>query len=367
MTVEKLYLNGFRNYGEAMVEFAPGVNVIIGNNAQGKTNLIEALYYLTCGKSFRTHRDKELIGTAYDSAKVSCSVFTDGRTQLLEAELYRGRRRVLKANGVKLKSAAELAGKMTAVLFCPDDLYLIKDGASIRRRLLDLCLCQLRPRYAAALAEFTRLYEHKTRILRDHFEKPSLLDTLEDFNMRLCEMSAELIYYRASLSKKLSEKAAAIHREFSGGLEELAIGYKTVSTIDNPLQKPRELLPMLVEHQRTHLEAELRTGTCLSGAHKDDLEISIGGMPARQYASQGQARTAALSIKLAEREIHHGDRGEYPVLLLDDVLSELDATRQSFILNHIGDGQVFITCCEDAQIATRTDGRVIRIDEGRVL
>ena len=367
MTALELCLNGFRNYDETLAAFSEGVNVIIGANAQGKTNMLEALYYLAVGRSFRTHRDQELIGIGRDSAKIACNVFMDGRSHLLEAELFNGRRRILTANGVRLKSGAELAGRLTAVLFSPDDLYLIRDGAAVRRRLIDLCLCQLRPRYAAALSEFTRLLNHKTRILKDHFEKPSLLETLDDFNRRICEVGAELIYRRAHFSRLLSEKAENIHRAFSGSAETLEIRYHTVKTIDDPLRKPAELLPMLLEHQRTHREAELRSGMNLSGAHKDDLEILIDGLPARQFASQGQARTAALSIKLAEREIHYSDRGEYPILLLDDVLSELDASRQDFILNHIQEGQVFITCCEDAQIAARTGGKLLQVSEGRLI
>jgi DNA replication and repair protein RecF len=243
---------------------------------------------------------------------------------------------------------------------------MIREGSAVRRKMLDSCLCQLRPRYASALTEFNRLYEHKTRILRDYHEKPSLLDTLDEFNDRLAQMSAELIYYRAAFAALLAEKASEIHREFSGGTEKLSISYKTVKTIDDPRKKPGELLPVLLEHQRTHRRAEIESGLCLSGAHKDDLDIEINGVPARNFASQGQARTAALSIKLAERDIHREDRGEYPVLLLDDVLSELDAGRQNFVLNRIGEGQVFITCCEDGQIASRTGGRVLHVENGAV-
>ena len=180
------------------------------------------------------------------------------------------------------------------------------------------------------------------------------------------QTSAELIHYRAAYAALLSERAAQIHREFSGDREELSVTYKTVKTIPDPRAKPADLLPFLLEHLRDHRRAELETGTCLSGAHKDDLEFAIGGLPARSFASQGQARTAALSVKLAERELHFEDSGEYPLLLLDDVLSELDAARQNFVLNKIGAGQVFITCCEDARIASRTGGRLLRIDGGRL-
>lgn len=366
MNVKTVTLESFRNYASLAVEFSENVNVIIGNNAQGKTNLIEAVYFLSTGRSFRAKSDRELINFDADCAHIQADIISDGRDHRLEACLSRTKRRQFTSNGVRLKTAAELSGKLRSVLFCPDDLNLIREGASVRRRLMDGCLCQLRPRYAAVLTEFNRILDHKTRILRDHHQKPSLLEALDEFDERLALMSAELIHYRAVYSGLLAEKASVIHSDFSGGAESLSIRYSTVKTINDPARKPAELLEPLLEHLRTHRRAELETGTCLSGAHKDDLEIEIGGKPARTYASQGQARTAALSLKLAERDIHYADRGEYPVLLLDDVLSELDARRQSFVLNRISDGQVFITCCEDVHLLTDTGGKVLRIACGRL-
>ena len=366
MHVQNIRLEGFRNYIGFSSEFSENVNIVIGDNAQGKTNLLEAVYFLATGRSFRAKNDRELIGFDRDSADLRAQAFACGREHTIEAHLFRTKRRQFLANGVKLKTAGDLSERLRAVLFFPDDLNMIREGAVVRRKLMDNCLCQLRPRYAAALAEFNRVLEHKTRILRDHGEKPSLLYTLDDFDLQLAQTGAELIYFRAAYTALLSEKASRIHREFSGNREDLNIRYKTVKTIPNPASKPAVLLPFLLEHLRDHRRAELETGTCLSGAHKDDLEFEIGGIPARSFASQGQARTAALSVKLAEREIHFEDSGEYPLLLLDDVLSELDTTRQNFVLNKIGSGQVFITCCEDARIASRTGGKLIRIEGGRL-
>jgi len=366
MIVNELYLEGFRNYSGVTAQFCDGVNVITGRNAQGKTNLIEAIYYLASGRSFRPASDKELIMFNRESACIRAGVVSKEREQTLEARFFRGRRRELSANGAKLKKATDLSGRLTAVLFSPDDLTIIKEGAAVRRKLMDNTLSQLRPGYLAALLEYNRLYEHKTRILRDYHEKPSLLDLLDDFNLRLAGQSARLIYYRAKFTEGLSKRAAAIHKEFSGGLEMLTIRYKTVGRIDVTGLKPEEILPKLLEHQREHRQAEIRSGMCLSGAHKDDLEIDINGVPARKFASQGQARTAAVSIKLAERDIHYEDRDEYPVLLLDDVLSELDDKRQSFILGRIERGQVFITCCDEATVHTARCGKTLNIEDGRI-
>lgn len=363
MTVNEIFLDGFRNYYGGTARLEDKVNVIVGQNAQGKTNLIESIFYLTSGRSFRPAADKDLIAHDRQCAYIKADIQSGGRSQTVEAKLYRGRRRELYANGVKLKKASELSGRLMAVVFGPDDLDIIKDGAAVRRKLMDQCLSQLRPGYLAALTEFSRLYDHKTRILRDHADKPSLLDVLDDFDQRMAQQSAKLIYYRTAFSASLSRRASEIHSEFSEGVEELSIVYRTVGGIDATGKKPEDILPGLLEHQREHRQAELRTRSCLSGAHKDDLEININGVGARRFASQGQARTAAVSVKLAEREIHRDESGEYPVLLLDDVLSELDWKRQGFILDKISNGQVLITCCDDLVMRGR-DVFCIRVEKG---
>ena len=336
MIVRKIALNGWRNYEFAAAEFSPGTNVITGENAQGKTNLLEAVYLLTGGKSFRTRFDKELIGFGYTSAEVLADVFAFGREQTVRIVLRQGQRKQIWQNGVK-KTAAELAGNFAAVLFCPDDLNIIRDGPAARRRMMDMAISQLRPKYGALLAEYSRLYDQKSAILRDWHEKPSLLDTLA---------------------------AAPIHADFSGGRDKLTLAYRTVSTVADALGTEKEIYYALCDHQEQHRRAELDSGQCLTGAHKDDLLIDINGQSARAFASQGQTRTAALSLKLAEREIFHDEFDEYPVLMLDDVLSELDAQRQAFVLNRIGGGQTLITCCEDARIAERTGGRVLTVENG---
>ena len=196
MRIDALTLDFFRNYTHLDAAFDPKINVIYGDNAQGKTNLLEAIAYLS-GVSHRARYDKELIHFGVDYAFLKGSVFSRERTFLLEAELNRGARRVLRSNGVKLKNGGALSGIFQSVLFCPEDLYLIREGAAARRGFLDDCICQLRPRYALALAEYRRLHEHKTRILRDSEEKPSLLDTLNEFSLGMAKAGALLIHYRA--------------------------------------------------------------------------------------------------------------------------------------------------------------------------
>ena len=367
MVLNELSIEGFRNYEKDVIAFSPGTNVIVGENGQGKTNLLEAVYYLTGAKSFRTRFDKELIGFDKDVANIRANISSEEREQTIEVCLKRGRGKEIRINGVKRKRGLDIGGKLTAILFSPDDLSIVRAGASHRRRLMDQSISQLRPKYALWLSEFNRLYEHKTRILKDHREKPALLHTLDDFNFNLAKAGSQLIHYRAAFIEKLAKHADFIHRAFSGDKEGLTITYETVRTVEDPKKPPSELFERLMEHQREMRQTEIDAGLCLSGAHKDDFAVYINGILAKPYASQGQTRTAALSLKLSERDIFFEDRGEYPLLLLDDVLSELDAARQDFVLNRIQNGQVFITCCEDRGIAKRTGGKIFTVERGQVV
>jgi len=367
MRIDELTLEGFRNYEAQHLVFDPSCNVIYGENAQGKTNLLEAVVYLSCGKSPRTSSDRELIGFERDYARLAGVIHSRDREFKTEIVLQRGRRRQMTVNGVAAKNGAALSDVLHTVFFAPEDLFLIRDGASARRRFMDLSLCQLRPRYAEALAEYNRLYEHKTRILRDSEEFPGLLDTLPDFNARLCETGAVLIHYRARFVQALAGHAAQAHAECSGGREELTLAYRTVKTVADPFADLGALVTALSQHQAAHYEAEIASRLCLSGPHKDDIDVSVNGRSARQYCSQGQVRTAALAMKLAEREIHKNVFGEYPVMLLDDVLSELDPRRQEYVLNRIAGGQIFITCCESDRLDALLTGKVFHIEQGSVL
>lgn len=366
MKLRRIALDGFRNYTDFTADFSPGVNVIWGENAQGKTNLLEAIGFLSGARSHRARGDKELISFHRDRGTITAEVTSRGRDFLLEVQLFRGARRRLFVNHVKCKTAAELGGIVQTVLFCPEDLALIKAGAAERRSFLDHAICQLRPRYAEALAQYHKLLDHKTRILRDWEKHPSLLDVLEDFNEAMARAGALVIHYRAHFVRKLAEKAAQIQTEFSGGRETLALRYATVSTVRDPLGPTVELYEDLRRHQDSHARAERDARSCLSGPHKDDLVARINGQPARQYASQGQTRTAALSLKLAERELFRDDTGQWPILLLDDVLSELDARRQDFVLRRITGGQVILTGCE-APDGTFPEGRTLHIVQGKLV
>lgn len=366
MLLNSLYLRNFRNYSETKAQFVDGVNLIVGDNANGKTNLLEGITYLSAGRAFRTRREQELIAFGAEFAELSAEISSQEREQTVRAVLFQGRRlRQLWLNGIKQKTASELVGVLTTVLFCPEDLLLLKKGAAPRRKLLDHVICQLRPNYDAALTEYGRLLEQKIALLHDWRENPSLLQILPEYNTRMAQVGALIISYRARFVKALEECASAYHAEFSGDKEHLTLQYQTVSNIEDPFAPPETLRQLLTEHQQRHERAELDSSQCLSGPHKDDLVAAINGLSVAAFASQGQTRTAMISIKLAQRELLRRDSGEIPILLLDDVLSELDTARQDFLLNRLDCGQVFITCCETDRLTKL--GQVLRIENGKII
>ncbi len=363
--IETLTLENFRNYQAASLEFDPAVNLIVGENAQGKTNLLEAAAALSTLKLFRTAQKKEGIRFGAEAARITGRFRAEGHEVTLDLRLHPNRAMELRRNGVRVRRQSDVRGILRTVLFCPDDLMLIRAGAAARRRFLDTALCQLRPHYASALAEYERVTAHKLRILKDSEEKPALLDLLDDFTLRQCRLGARIIRYRAAYIYKLAELARALHAE-AAPHEVLTCTYRTVSSVTDPTAPAERIERELQAHAFSHRAAEIAARSCLSGPHKDDLVLHLNGVPAAAYASQGQTRTAALALKLAERAVFFDADNAYPVLLLDDVLSELDRRRQDFVLNHLGQGQVIITCCEEDTVARFQTGAVFHVAGGTV-
>lgn len=365
MKINCIKLQNFRNYEEEVFSFSPGVNVVSGENAQGKTNLLEAAAALSTMRLFRTGQKKEGLRFGAEAGRIAGEFEAENRDFAVEIRLYARKAAEVWRNGVRMKRQGDARGILKTVLFCPDDLYLIRAGASARRRFLDTALCQLRPNYDKVLGEYERVLAHKNRILKDSAEKPALLDLLDDFSLRLAHLGAILIRYRAYYIRKLAEKAALVHAD-AAPHETLGMVYKTVSGVQDPFASYEAIERDLVEHVMSHRKFELAAASCLSGPHKDDLDLTINGVSASSFGSQGQVRTCALALKLAEREMFFDDCGEYPVLLLDDVLSELDRRRQDFVLNRILDGQVVITCCEDGIAEKIRAGKVFLVQGGRI-
>ena len=346
MYIKSLKLQNFRNYADESFAFDPAVNLICGENGQCKTNLLEAAAACSTMRLFRTAQKKRGCGSER-IMRSSLRIFSR-RSAIFRLNCdFPAPKRWKSTKTVCGRNASRThRGLLKTVLFCPEDLMLVRAGAAARRRFLDTALCQMRPNYARYLEEYNRLHEHKTRILRDSEEKPSLLSMWEDFSLRMAHIGAQIIRYRAYYCRKLLKAAAAVYADIAPH-EVLSGVYKTVSSVTDPFADARTIEKQLIDHVFSHKTAEIAAKSCLSGPHKDDLELLLDGRSAASFGSQGQVRTCTLSLKLAERELFFDEDGEYPVLLLDDVLSELDRRRQDFVLNRISAGQVMITCCED--------------------
>lgn len=366
MQINWLQLQQFRNYNNGALEFPPGVSILAGDNAQGKTNLLESIFLLTGGRSWRAARRGDLISFGCDQARIEAKIFSRQRDFSVELRMPRGGKLQSSVNGVRSKRQGDLAQVFRCVLFSPEDLQLIREGPGARRRFLDMALCQLRPRYELALTEYNRLLEHKSKILKLQQERPTMLELLPEFNARMAKYGAAIIRYRAYFIEKLAEQAILIHSIVSGSKEDLTLYYQTVSTVADAKATEGQIEQWLLEHSESHGKAELASCQCLTGPHRDDLQIDIDGALARGFASQGQTRTAALALKFAERAILKEDCGEYPVMLLDDVLSELDAKRQEYLIQETGGGQVIITCCEKSQRLQQLRATTFLVERGTV-
>lgn len=366
MNIQRLILRDFRNYEQAQMELSPGVNIFCGENAQGKTNILEAICLLSTMRLFRSGQKRDAVRFGAQQAQADVQFLAEKRSLSVHATIPQTGRVQLTVNGIKQKRLSDASGLLRTVLFCPEDLLLIREGAAARRRFLDIALSQLRPNYARYLSEYARLHENKIRILKDAEEKPSLLDVLDEFSYRMSMIGGHLVRYRAYYLRALMQKARVIHASISGRSEQLDYVYHTVSTVEDPFASAKEIGARIWAHACAHRAAELSSKSCLSGPHKDDVEWRIGGKSAKAFGSQGQVRTCALSLKLAERDMFFDDSGEYPVLLLDDVLSELDDKRQDFVLNRIEHGQVCITCCEPQKLAQVEGGRLFFVHNGTV-
>ena len=348
MILKDLSLRDFRSYAAAEYAFSPDVNIICGDNGRGKTNLLEAIFLLTGVRSWRAAKKAELVRWDMPKAQLQATVETRGRQFQLKLDMPASGRSQVWVNGVKKQRQLELSECLRCVLFSPEDLYLIKGPASGRREFLDSAISQIRPRYGDLLSHYEKLLDSKSRLLKMEEPRPSA-ELIAAYDEQLARIGAHLMGYRAKFCRGLGEECGKMHAAISGGKETLTLQYKTVSTVTDPFAEPSVIEGQLRDHLESHRLAELQSGSCLSGLHKDDLELFINDRPAKAFASQGQTRSAALALKFGQRELFFRDTGEYPVLLLDDVLSELDAPRQAFVATHAMGGQSIITCCEERQ------------------
>lgn len=360
MRLQRLEVQNFRNIAAACIEPSAGLNVICGNNGQGKTNLLEAVWLLTGGKSFRGAKDAELIRRGEPFAVLESTLESGGQQKALRftVGLPGGERpgRQVRINGIDRGRAGVAAGEFTAVVFAPEHLGLVKGSPAGRRRFLDAALCQLYPGYLGTLRRYTRLVTQKNALLKHWQKTPNWEELLEVFNGQMAETGAAVTARRQSYLAALAPLTVQNYAEISHGSEQLAVHYQ-------PSFETAKGAAGLAEAIRAHRAAELRAGCCLAGPHREDLILQLDGQDARAFASQGQQRSAVLSLKLAEAAMAAQVTGEHPVLLLDDVLSELDATRQEYLLTHMDSRQSFVTACDPAAFL-HTDGAVYTMQAG---
>lgn len=366
MEVSSLDVSRFRNLGDFWLEAGPGPNIIYGDNAQGKTNLLEAIWLFSGSRSFRGSRDRDFLQKEGEEiAALSLGFKAEGREQ--EAVLRfgnGGERRHVELNGVKKDSPMAFSGIFCAVLFSPDHMSLVKGGPEGRRQMIDTSLSQAYPKYTRAMDNYQKALKQRNTLLKDISHHPSLLDMLELWDRHIMEYGGYISALRAGYIRQLGEHAAEVYRGISSGKEEFGLTYQpsfgeqfegfTLSDFQNAVGKA-------LAGSR---EEDIRFGSTSVGPHRDDLLIEVAGLSARSFGSQGQQRSAILALKLAECEILEERYGEPPVVMLDDVMSELDASRRSYLLNQMENKQVFITCCDTSAFQGMEGGRVFHMKSG---
>ncbi len=355
MKLKTIHAQQFRNLQDVCVTPCDGMNILYGDNAHGKTNLLEAIWMLTGGKSFRGSKDSELIRFGETMASVTATFEGHGREQTAKL-LVESRRKVM-LNGVPQSSPKAMTGQFCAVIFSPDHLSLIKDGPEGRRAFLDAAICQVRPLYMKILSDYNRSVKQRNQWIKgikNGTQAPDdlLMDALEE---RMAQSGAAVRQYRAAYVSALEPWVVSFYDGLSKQREQLTLSMNGDSDRETLLKAMRE-----------GRSTDLKAGFSTVGPHRDDLEVCINGKAARAFGSQGQQRSAVLALKLAEAALLAKEYNEKPIILLDDVMSELDRSRQEYILNHIDGFQVFITCCDPASITRLTDGVVFRIQNGTV-
>ena len=357
MKINKLSLKNYRNIEEISLLPCDGVNIIYGENAQGKTNLLEGRFLFTGLKSFRSSKDSELVKFGSEQARINVEFSTLSRNQSAEIKITDRRRAAL--NGVALKSPTELMSRFPAAIFSPGFMSLIQNGPSERRKFIDSAICQIKPKYAVLLSEYTKLVKQRNAVLKDNDDIKSISLFLECINDAFCSTGEEIYRQRKEYLDTLFPFASEIYSGLSSGKEEIGFSY-----IRKGCHQENEEFSHIV---KSHERAEINARMTLTGPHRDDIEININGVSARSFGSQGQKRSAAIALKLSEAEVIKSIIGEEPVILLDDVMSELDTARQDYILNHIKNRQVFVTCCDVASILRMGEGKTFNIKDGRLI
>ncbi len=335
MYLSSLTLKNYRSYASLTAKFADGINILQGRNAAGKTNILEAVGFLSYGKSFRTQKDAECIRDGGDAAYIKGGISTRQGAMQIEALIAAAEKKSLKVNGQPVRKMGELFGNFIAVVFCPEDLKTLKESPSLRRRFVDMEISKLHPAYFYELQDYGKALAQKNALLKSRIQEAQLKKLVTIYNEQLAQHGEKIIKGRQEFLGRLHDVGRDIHKDLSGG-EALELKYR--SSVTGP-----DIRQALFDKMDKSLSSEIEQGFCLYGPHREDFSVSLGGAEIRSFSSQGQLRTAMLSLKLATFDIARVDFGESPVLLLDDVFSELDEARQAALLARIKGAQCFIT------------------------
>ena len=353
MHISKIKLNNFRNYEEQEVELNNNINIFYGNNAQGKTNLLEAIYLCAIGKSYRTNRDKELVKE--DKRFLTASVEYEKKDREGKISVSISEKKIISVNDIKIKKMSEVLGNINVVLFNPDDINIFKEGPSKRRKILDVMISQLRPSYIYNLTMYNKVLEQRNNYLRQIKLENKKEDMLDIWDEKLCDYAKEIYNYRKEFIEKIKEKIYIIHSNITQGKEELKIKYITDC---QDIEKYKKEL-------KNTRKKDIEKGYTTKGIHRDDIYFFINKKQVNIYGSQGQNRTVILSLKLSELEIMKDEIGEFPILLLDDFMSELDEKRRYHILKNINNTQILITCTNELTIEDKMCKKFI-VNKGKV-
>lgn len=344
MHIKNISLMDFRNYGHEEVELNKGVNIFYGQNAQGKTNIIESIYLLSTGKSHRSQKDNELIKWDKNDSKIKISYEKDNQANTLEMYLKRNQRKSIKHNGVRLNKTGDLLGNLITVIFSPDHMKIIKEGPAERRRFIDIILSQVKPGYFYNLSQYVKLIVQRNNLLAEAKENPKAINTIDVWDQQLIEYGTKVIKERIAFLKLIQDFAREIHKSITNGKEDLKLEYK--SSIDYAADDEETIKKAFAKELEKFRAIDIRRGVTHKGPHRDEIQFFINGMEVKTFGSQGQQRTTLLSLKIAELQYMNYETDSYPVLLLDDVFSELDTERQRFLMKFVKDIQTFITCTD---------------------
>ena len=368
MYCKKVELKNFRNIESCSVDFCDGINILIGENAQGKTNLLEAIFYASVGRSFRASASNEMINFGKRNATVSIDYMSDKKEKgdNITIQLFSDKKKTVEKNHLRVERLSDIVGSFRSVLFCPEHLSLIKDGPLERRTYLDIAISRISPKYIHSLQRYSYFLKQRNALIKSAQKDRSIFDaTIELWSEKLATEAAEISFYRLNFIKRVNNIVSNCFEEMTGKKESVDIIYRGSASLSDEEYLDKELVKKkYMSLFSSSYDREILLGSTIYGTHKDDIEIKINSKNARSFASQGQQRSLALALKLAEGEICYEEFGDYPVFLFDDVLSELDETRRDFMIRFATGKQVIITTCETVVIEKLSADKKILVKNG---